>query len=267
MGMKSVGQTLAAIRERHGAKPLPPAPAEPAPACADCRDRGWYSLDVEISDPQFGEVIPCECRSEVWQERQREKLRTFAGLPDGLARCRFEDMSWSPPGMSDAQRRRFVTVAEYCRQYAMGTTDEKWLLLAGSIGWGKSHLAACIVNTRLERNEIAKFLDFPSVLQELRAGFEDNSYAQILEGYKTVPLLVLDDVGAEYRKQSDGMSWSQEQLYLILNHRYAERMETVITTNVKPSELDARISDRIRDVGTGLSKLFMEELPSYRTAK
>ena len=191
----------------------------------------------------------------------------FAGLPDGLARCRFEDMSWAPPGMSDAQRRRFVAVAEYCRKYSLRQTPEKWLLLAGSIGWGKSHLAACIVNKRLERNAIAKFLDFPSVLQELRASFDSGKYAQILEGYKTVPLLVLDDVGAEYRKQCDGMSWSQEQLYLILNHRYASRMETVITTNVKPSLLDPRISDRIRDTGTGLSRLWMEDLPSYRTAK
>ena len=267
MGMKSVGQTLAAIRERHRASPLPPAPAEPAPACADCRDLGWYSPDVEISDPQFGEVIPCECRSEVWQERQREKLKTFAGLPEGLARCRFEDMSWTPPGMSDAQRRRFVRCAEYCRQYAMGTTDEKWLLLAGSIGWGKSHLAACIVNTRLERNEIAKFLDFPAILEELKAGFEDNSYHQILSAYQEVELLVLDDLGAEYKGRAEGMSWSEGELYKIVNYRYTNRLATVITTNVKPSELDARISDRIRDVGTGLSKLFMEELPSYRTAK
>lgn len=267
MGMKSVGQTLAGIRERHSQTPLPPAPKQAAPACSNCADRGWYSVSVDVSDPQFGKVIPCECQSELWQERQREKLKVFAGLPSGLSTCTFADMEWSPPGMSDAQRRRFVAVAEYCRKYALGTTPEKWLLLAGSIGWGKSHLAACVVNERLRRNEIAKFLDFPSILEELKAGFEDNSYHQTLAAYQSVPLLVLDDLGAEYKGRNEGMSWSEGELYKIINYRYTNRLSTVLTTNVKPTELDARVADRIRDTGTGLSKLFVENLPSYRTAK
>jgi DNA replication protein DnaC len=79
--------------------------------------------------------------------------------------------------------------------------------------------------------------------------------------------LVLDDLGAEYKGRNEGMSWSEGELYKIINYRYTNRLSTVLTTNVKPSELDARVADRIRDTGTGLSKLFVENLPSYRTAK
>lgn len=262
--MKSVAETLHAIAEKYKDKPRPTPVPEPPPACSECNDHGWYTEDVEVSDPMFGQIVYCECQSESWKQRQKEKLRAFAGLPVGLETCTFEDMAWHPPNLTDRQATRFKRVANYCRDYALGTVDERWLLLAGSIGWGKSHLAACIVNKRLERNEIAKFLDFPSVLQELRAGFDDNSYGAILESYKSVPLLVLDDVGAEYQKANEGMSWSQEQLYLILNHRYANRMETIITTNVMPSKLDARIADRMQDVGTGLAKVLHEDLPSFR---
>jgi DNA replication protein DnaC len=258
--MKSVGETLHAIRERYKDKPMPQGVPLPPPACSDCRDLGWYTLDVELSDPEFGKVVSCGCRTEGWKTTQQEKLRTFANVPERFKGSRFEDTAWDPPQFSAEQRKRFVRCAEFCRKYALSQTAETWLVMAGSKGWGKTHLACCIVNKRVERNESAKFIGFPALLDELKSGFDDNSYQETLTFYQGVELLILDDLGAQRETE-----WSEEQLYKIIDHRYANNLKTVITTNVQRSQIDSRVVDRMEDSQS--AAVFMENLPSYRTGK
>jgi DNA replication protein DnaC len=205
---------------------------------------------------------PCQCQTEEWKSEQRGRLRAFASLPDGYKAATFEDMSWSPPQLTGEQRKHFVRCAEWCRKYALSQTDEKWLLLAGSKGWGKTHLAACIVNKRVERNEPAKFTTFRELLDEIKGGFSDNTSQETVKFYKETEFLVLDDLGAE--NQTD---YSEAELYNIINYRYSNRLPTVITTNVNPSKIDSRVSDRMQDKGSGLAKVIHKVLPSYRTGK
>ena len=160
------------------------------------------------------------------------------------------------------------------RAFAHGEASFLWLVLAGSVGWGKTHLAAAICNWRLDHPDqraIAKFVTCPDLLGQLRASYDDNSYSATLELYRRVPLLILDDVGSEYRRKPTngerGPSWSEEQLYLILSYRYVHEFETVITSNAPADSLDVRLKDRFLDTGTGLCRVFNEQLPSYRTGR
>jgi DNA replication protein DnaC len=59
---------------------------------------------------------------------------------------------------------------------------------------------------------------------------------------RTVPLLVLDDLGTE-----NATSWAREKLFQIINYRYQERLPTVVTTNHTLDELEPRLVSRLAD--------------------
>src|SRR5262249_34596046 len=63
---------------------------------------------------------------------------------------------------------------------------------------------------------------------------------------RSVPLLILDDLGTE-----SATPWAREKLYQLVNHRYNQRLATVITTNLKPQAIEPRIYSRLCDPACG----------------
>lgn len=121
-----------------------------------------------------------------------------------------------------------------------------WLVLQGTYGCGKTHLAAAIANYRVACGQPAPMLVVvPDLLDHLRATFSPSSTAtldRVFEQVKTVPLLILDDLGTE-----SATPWAREKLFQLLNYRYTARLPTVITTFNTLDELDARLASRMMD--------------------
>lgn len=141
------------------------------------------------------------------------------------------------------QRDNLKQVLDIAREYAEHPQD--WLVLLGNPGCGKTHIAAAIVNHRVRQGYPALFVVVPDLLDHLRAAFSPDSkvsYDQRFEEVRTSPLLILDDLGTE-----SATPWAKEKLYQIINYRYVARRPTVITSNLKPDELDPRIHTRIFD--------------------
>ena len=74
------------------------------------------------------------------------------------------------------------------------------------------------------------------------------SEENIINFYGSKELLVIDDVGAE--KVSD---WSRQMFYTLIDRRYREMSQTIITSNLDLDKLaeiiDERISSRIIEMG------------------
>ncbi len=66
------------------------------------------------------------------------------------------------------------------------------------------------------------------------------SEKDLLDRYAQTPLLVLDDLGAE--KISD---WSRQTFYLLIDRRYREIKQTIITSNLTHDQLAGQLDDRI----------------------
>ncbi len=69
---------------------------------------------------------------------------------------------------------------------------------------------------------------------------KEMSEHQILDYYSSVRVLFLDDIGTE--KTTD---WAQQTLYTVIDHRYREVLQTVITSNLSLNELSDKTGDRI----------------------
>jgi DNA replication protein DnaC len=146
---------------------------------------------------------------------------------------------------------------EFARNYARNPED--WLVLTGSYGCGKTHLAASIANEWHNRGYAVLFVVVPDLLDHLRATYAPNSlvsYDKRLDEVRTAPLLVLDDLGTH-----SATPWAQEKLYQIINYRYNARLPTVFTI-AENATVDERLKSRLFDIGRCTNLLI--EAPSYR---
>lgn len=100
------------------------------------------------------------------------------------------------------------------------------LILAGRRGTGKTHLAAGIAIQAMKDGRQAIFRLVNELLDEIRRSVAEGEYFDFIEKFKSVPCLVLDDLGKEKTTES-----ALDYLYQIIDYRYRHELQTIITTN------------------------------------
>jgi DNA replication protein DnaC len=136
-----------------------------------------------------------------------------------------------------------------------------WLLLIGSYGCGKTHLAAAIGNYQAGMGTPPLMVSVPDLLDHLRATFSPNSTTTLDRRFEEVRkshLLILDDLGTQ-----SATPWAQEKLYQLFNYRYNAELPTILTTSLKPDKLDPRLYSRLQDQRI-CQIVVIDQVPSYR---
>lgn len=167
---------------------------------------------------------------------------------------------FNPAGMgaSSEAARSLGRALQLARSYA--DNPEGWLVLLGSTGSGKTHLAAAIGHQLREIGRPVEFVVVPDLLDQVRALMSDDGDAdqyRLLEQVRTCPHLILDDLGVH-----SATRWSQEKLFQILNYRYNAKLSTVITVGRPLEELPEAWVSRMYD--DKVSLIFQIEAPDYR---
>jgi DNA replication protein DnaC len=246
--------------------------------CQICGGLGLVTLDVPVGHPDFGKAFPCICQADRVKTQKSTKLRTVSNLDamtdktfatyevdytlldsDDFLRSECANLSRGHH-LTEEHRRHINIAAELALRYA--DDPQGWLVLWGTYGTGKTHLAAAIANRRMERSMPVLFLTVPDLLDHLKATFGPTSevaYDERFEQIRTIPFLVLDDLGAE--KQSD---WAQEKLYQLLDYRHIRKLPTVVTTNNPLETLEPRIRSRLTD--NSITRLIRLEVPDRRSS-
>jgi DNA replication protein DnaC len=168
--------------------------------------------------------------------------------PSGLRNCRFDNFNYGGNPSLDAAHQA---------AWSFAGTPDGWLVLAGVVGCGKTHLAAAIKNERDEHGSQTLFKTVPDLLDYLRATYAPDSnvtYDRGFDAIRNAEVLILDDYGAH-----SSTPWAEEKLFQLLNYRFNARLPTVITTN-QPLDRTAATSGAPSQELRILSRLLDPEL-------
>ena len=234
-----------------------PAADEHEWLCPECGGTGWLRQDVPVDDPDFGKLLPCECRLRENETKRLHKLRQISNM-QMMSRFTFDTFVPDGIGLTEERRRNLRMAFQSAEKFA--DDQEGWLILLGGYGCGKTHLAAAIANHVIAKGNPALFVVVPDLLDHLRSTFSPTSavsYDQRFDEIRTASLLVLDDLGAH-----SSTPWAQEKLFQIFNHRYNAQLPTVVTSNHELEEIDVRIRSRIID--PDVSRIVTILAPDFR---
>jgi DNA replication protein DnaC len=228
-------------------------------SCPLCNGLGFLRADLPIDHPDFGKLIPCQCRLAELANQRLTRLRSLSDM-EVMARMTFGAFLPEGHGLPPEKQANLRWAYEEARSFA--EKPQGWLLIKGGFGCGKTHLAAAIANYCLEHGRPVLLKTVPDLLDHLRATYAPSSsmaYDESFEQVRTAGILVLDDLGTE-----SGTPWAQEKLFQIFNYRYNARLPTVITTNHELEEIALRLRSRLAD--PDITRIVSITAPDFRRA-
>ena len=181
-------------------------------------------------------------------ERMRERVREIIGASGMNARFLRRTFATFQP----TQENHRALMA--CKKYADTFRDKQpdnnadpgrnGLFITGPKGTGKTHLAAAIANQLMQEGTAVVCMTMIDLLDRIKQTFEQHqkwgaSESTVLNTYKEVPLLIIDDMGKE-----PATEWAVSKIYAIINARYEAYLPTIITTNYSDSELVRRLTPK-----------------------
>ena len=204
--------------------------------CRGCRGASCNQSEagmVPVVAPDNGRFYTAMrmCKWEKLRRENRKKERLFsrARVPFAYSRDSFTTYKVTPDN----------TAAVEAAKWSLEAGNRRGLFIYGTPGTGKTKLAAVIANEKAGRGEQVLFSSVPDFLADLRASFGKNTTAEVMDLARDIPCLILDDLGAE--RLND---WVGEQIFSLLNHRYNEGLQTIITSNFSPERIVDRLAAR-----------------------
>lgn len=196
------------------------------------------------SDTGFTQNRMCACHRELLKEIERDSIRKNAPIDE----CTFDTfkVEYYPEtssGGSVSPREKAEKILESCRMYAQKFTPQSPnLLFMGGTGLGKTHLSLAIANVAVNKGCSVIYGTSQNIfsdLQDENFGRTDNiNYNE--HDILNTDLLVLDDLGTEYKNQ-----FSEACLYNIVNTRILKKKATIISTNFSFEDLERDYNQRV----------------------
>lgn len=118
------------------------------------------------------------------------------------------------------------------------------VLLAGGTGTGKTHLAMAAAQTLVEQGQDVLYRTEGALLGEIQGCIRDGTVEDRLAAYSLVPWLIIDDLGVP----AEGL-WLRGIQDRLIDARWqaAPGLRTLVTTNLKSSQMSARVASRLGD--------------------
>lgn len=110
----------------------------------------------------------------------------------------------------------------------------KGLYLHGAFGVGKTYLLGAIAHELSTFGYPSTLVHYPTFATEMRGSVADQTTSTKLDVYKNAPILMLDDIGAEY-----ATSWIRDDvLGVILQFRMQNELPTFFSSNFNMNRLE-----------------------------
>ena len=186
----------------------------------------------------FGEIRTpmclCKCEKEKRDQREAEiKRQEFQRHIANLKRMGFPDSEmekWTFDRDDHQNEKISIVARNYVENFDQLKEKGKGLLLFGSVGTGKTFIAACIANALIEKGHPCLVTNFPRLVNTISGMYDGKQ--QYIDGLNKFHLLVIDDLASERDTEYMG-----EIVQNIIDARYRSGLPLIITTNLTSEEL------------------------------
>lgn len=200
----------------------------------------------EVKGSLLGFRICCQGMSDAIRTDMSELLRrlqqyekcleAIASLEKSGVGKRFKSKCFENYIVTAENKPLFEKCREYSERFEEFSEEGKGLLLIGSCGVGKTHLAVSILKQIAEKGKSVMFGSMVEIIQNLKSSFdrknETANESDIIGMLSEIDLLVIDDLGKE-----NISNYVKMIAYQVINRRYCEMKPTIITTNNVSEEL------------------------------
>lgn len=199
---------------------------EPAYECTICNDSGVYKNEY------------CSC----FKQALSNKLMEGANVNlNEIPFLKNYDLSVFAKKDQEQIGKMIPILKEYVTDFAINK-KKNWLFIGGT-GSGKTYLAKCIAKEFIAKNYTTLFINSFNLNKKFLNEYlaTENTKSTVLEDLIDLDLLIIDDLGAEPIKNKI----TKEYLLILLNERLARNKATIVTTNLRPDEIEERYGERI----------------------
>ncbi len=200
--------------------------------CGKCNTRKQTIVNFLGED----RVVSCLCKckaeerdAEIEADRQRERFKRImelrnTGFPEkAMKEWTFENDDGSNPSLTKAMKN-------YVEHFDTFKKEGKGLLLFGTVGTGKTYLAACVANALINKGVPCLVTNFARIANEVQGMFEGRQL--YYDNLNAFPLLVIDDLNAERKTE-----YMQEIVFNVIDSRCRANLPIIITTNLTREQL------------------------------
>lgn len=176
----------------------------------------------------------CECSvaqnaKEAEEKRKRDRLQYL----DSMRRTGFPDAEmreWTFAQSDHTDQKNENIARRYVANFDAMRSQGTGLLLCGSVGTGKSFLAAAIANELINQGTPCLMTNFSRIISRVSEKFGgDQKY---LDDLNRFDLLIIDDLGSE---RDTEFTW--EKVMNVVDARYRAGLPLIITTNLTLKDL------------------------------
>lgn len=201
----------------------------PTPTRCDCPKavEYWRNYDVKQAELEK-QAVEDEARKEM--QRKIDRLLIDSGIKRRFKKRTFANFTIDTKG----RKISYNIAKEYADNWKEHKSNGDGLYIEGTNGTGKTHLAVAIALQLIEKGVPVICKTSGDLLLDIKRTFDTCgvSEAEVLDVYKNVDLLIIDDLGKE--QCSD---WSISTLYSIINDRYENMKPIIITTNYNADDI------------------------------
>lgn len=218
----------------------------------------------------YGGCIKCAAEATAKEEKDKSDAEVAAkelrDLRERTEACmiprRFTDKNFENYARdTDSRSRNFQACKDYADNFREHFKAGRCMIMSGSVGTGKTHLAIAIAKQVLiELGATARYTTVASLLAEMKSTYGNDSKRtdqDVLDDVIYPNLLILDEIGTT--KQSE---FEMASVFNLINARYEEMRPTIVISNLGLSQISEAIGercyDRLREDG-GIGLIFMGE--------
>lgn len=175
-------------------------------------------------------------KKDIERNKYKENLNLF-DMPKVLQEAKIKDIYTDDNSRTEAIKYILKYLENYKKE------EMKGLYLHGNFGTGKTYLIAALFNELAKKGEKSAIIYFPEFLRTLKASFknsdpEEATFSTKYEYIKTVPFLLIDDIGAE-----NVTAWGRDEILgTLLQYRANENLPTFFTSNLNIEELENNLA-------------------------